>query len=72
MGELEDDIRSTAESIAEDSERLKTIEVEKTQLTADAPELLELSAEAERIGDRLAAETHAEDELVREASQDEA
>jgi hypothetical protein len=70
MGELEDDIRATADAIATDSERLRAIEVDKVQLSTDDPAMLDLSMEAVKVADQIAAKAHAEDELVRQASED--
>jgi hypothetical protein len=46
MRELEDDIRATAESIADDIEHLKGIEIAKARLPTGDPHVQELSAEA--------------------------
>ncbi len=64
MDELEEDIRATAQSIADDADRLAAIEDEKKMLELTDPRLLELSSEAEIIAKRLVPKTVAERALV--------
>ena len=68
--ELESDLRSTAESIVLDADRLRSIEEEKATLPIDDPRLADLSREAERIARRLVPKTAAESQLVLEAEAD--
>ena len=68
--ELEDDIVTTAASVAADSDRLKQIEIEKTALPLTDPRMSVLAAEAARLGDRIAATTHAQAELVEQAAEE--
>ena len=64
MGELDEDLRSTAEEIAADAARLSRIEREKTGLDASDPRMAELSAESEQIARRIVPKTTAERELA--------
>jgi hypothetical protein len=64
MDDLQEDIRSTAESIELDADRLAAIEDEKKLLDPGDPRLLELSREAELISKRLVPKTVAERALV--------
>ncbi len=64
MGELEDDVRATAQSIEADADRLAAIEDEKKTLGLADPRLLQLSREAELISKRLVPMTVAERALV--------
>jgi len=65
--EAGDDLRATSEDVAADAERLREIEERKQALPADDPELLELSAEAERIARGLVPKTVAQAELAAES-----
>jgi hypothetical protein len=49
LSETEDDLRTTAQSIAADAERLKQVEEAKTELAGDDPKLGDLTEQAERI-----------------------
>jgi hypothetical protein len=62
----EEDLRATAEDIAEDANELKEVEEEKTRLESDDPRLLELSGKGERIARRLHQKTVVERELAEE------
>ena len=64
MDELEQHLRSTAQSIEGDADRLTAIEDEKKSLSADDPRLLELSREAESIAKGLVPKTVAERALA--------
>jgi hypothetical protein len=68
--EAGDDLRATSEDVAADAERLRLIEERKQALPADDPELLELSAEAERIARGLVPKTVAQSELAAESVAD--
>jgi hypothetical protein len=65
-----DDLRATSEDVAADAERLRRIEERKQSLAADDPELIELSAEAERIARGLVPKTIAQKELAVESVND--
>jgi len=62
-----DDLRATSEDVAADAERLRRIEERKQALPSDDPELIELSAEAERIARGLVPKTVAQAELAAES-----
>ena len=64
MSELEHDLRATTEDIAADSARITDIEREKGRLSADDPKLPELSAETERLAQRIVPKAAAESDLV--------
>jgi len=64
VDEAEEDLRSTAEAIARDAERLAAIEREKAILDPSDPRMIELSAEAEELARRLVPKTVAEAELA--------
>jgi hypothetical protein len=65
-----DDLRATSEDVAADAERLRQIEERKQALPGDDPELIELSAEAERIARGLVPKTVAQTQLVTESVAD--
>ncbi len=67
MNERDEDIRSTAQSIEVEADRLAAIEHEKQSLDATDPRLLDLSEEAEEISKRLVPMTTAEHSLVSES-----
>jgi hypothetical protein len=67
MAELDDDLHATAESIAADAERLVAIEEEKRVLEPGDPQMVELSAESERLAGGLVPKTGAETQLAKEA-----
>ena len=62
-----DDLRATSEDVAADADRLRRIEERKQSLPTDDPELIELSAEAERIARGLVPKTVAQKELAKES-----
>ncbi len=66
MTDAGDDLRATSEDVAADAERLRQIEERKQALPPDDPELIELSAEAERIARGLVPKTVAQKELATE------
>jgi hypothetical protein len=66
MSELQEDLRSTAETMSAEAERLRDIEELKVTLEPDDPRLLALAEEAERIADRLSAMAGIEKELASE------
>ena len=70
MADVEDDLRATGETIAADAQRLADVEREKATLEVDDPRMADLSAEAERLAQRIAPLTAAETDLVAEARPD--
>jgi hypothetical protein len=66
MSDIEDDFRATAESLAADAERLRTIEREKSTLELDDPRLETLAAESSEIAERVRVKSLLEEELVHE------
>ena len=66
MSETEDDLRTTAQSIAADAERLKQVEEAKTELAVDDPKLGDLTEKAERIIDEISAKGVLQSALVEE------
>jgi hypothetical protein len=66
MSELQEDLRSTTETMSAEAERLRDIEELKVTLEPDDPRLLALAEEAERIADRLSAMAGIEKELASE------
>ena len=67
MTDAGDDLRATSEDVAADAERLRVIDERKHALAADDPELIELTAEAERIARGLVPKTVAQAELAAES-----
>ena len=67
MTDAGDDLRATSEDVAADAERLRRIEERKQALPSDDPELIALSAEAERIARGLVPKTVAQAELAAES-----
>ena len=70
MADEDDDLKATVETIAADAERLTAVEREKATLEADDPRMADLSAEAERLAQRIHPLTSAEADLVEEARPD--
>ncbi len=68
--ELEDDLRATAESIADDAESLKEVELQKLELEPEDSNTRELSERAERLAQDIAAKARSEKELADEAAKD--
>lgn len=66
MSETEDDLRTTAQSIAADAERLRQVEEAKTELAVDDPQLGDLTEQAERIVDEISAKGALQSALVEE------
>ena len=67
--ELKDDLRTTADAVMRDAQRLLEIEADKTSLPDDDPRRIELSEEAIQVAERLASETHVQERLTREATE---
>jgi hypothetical protein len=69
MSDIEDDLRSTSDTILAEAARLKDLEEEKRTLTAEDEERVPLSAEIARLGRRLERATAAESELAEGAAE---
>ena len=61
--ETEQDLRATSDAVRFDAERLAALESEKSSMAADDPALDQLSDEAVRLGEQIARETRAEQQL---------
>ena len=70
MADEDDDLKATVETITAESEHLTDVEREKATLEPDDPRMADLSAEAERLAQRLVPLTAAETDLVAEARPD--
>jgi len=70
MADEDDDLKATVETITAEAERLTDVEREKATLEADDPRTADLSAEAERLAQRIVPLTAAETDLVAEARPD--
>jgi hypothetical protein len=68
MSEVDDDLRSTAETMSEEAARLSRIEAEKAAMDPGDPRLLALAEESEDLVDGLAAMAAVEKELASEAA----
>jgi ERCC4-type nuclease len=66
LSETQDDLRTTAQSIAADAEQLKQVEEAKTELAADDPRLSVLTAKAERIIDEISSKGELQSALAEE------
>ena len=66
MSETEDDLRTTAQSIAADAEQLMQVEEAKTELAGDDPRLSDLTTKAERIIDEISSKGALQSALVDE------
>jgi hypothetical protein len=62
------DLRSTADDLAADAERLRQIEELKGSMAPDDPALVDLAEEAERLARHMAAKASAERELAEEVA----
>ncbi len=63
MADPQEDLRSTAESIRRDADRLKSLEEEKAKMDPDDPRVAELSERVERVSEGLHAKAVAERDL---------
>ena len=63
-----DDLRATADDLAADADRLKQIEQKKAALEHGDPELVELSDEAERLTEDMAAKAKIQSQLAEDAT----
>jgi hypothetical protein len=68
--ELEADIKATAEDIAADAERIRSIEAEKARLDPSDPRIIELANESEALAAKVAVKAQVETALVTEAHED--
>lgn len=68
MNDRDEDLRATADSIADDARRLARIEAQKGELEPGDPALLTLSAQAEEIARELVPKTVAERQLAAETA----
>ena len=68
QGGVEAAVKETSKDIAADARRLHAIETAKARTRSDADRLVALSAEAEELGDEIAAKTQAELNLAKEAA----
>jgi hypothetical protein len=64
MSDVEDDLRTTSDTILAATDRLTTLEKEKRTLGPEDEERVDLSAEIAKIGRRLEQATAAESELA--------
>ena len=55
MADEDDDLKATVETITAEAERLTDVGREKATLEADDPRMADLSAEAERLAQRIVA-----------------
>jgi hypothetical protein len=69
MSDVEDDLRTTSDTIMTEAAKLKDLEEHKRTLTADDEERVPLSAEIAGIGRRLERATAAESELAELAAE---
>ncbi|HET9521192.1 MAG TPA: hypothetical protein VFO73_09125 [Candidatus Limnocylindrales bacterium] len=63
MPDPREDLRATADSIIDDADRLRALEVEKKALDPADPRVDQLSEQVERVVDRLEDKTAIEREL---------
>lgn len=66
MGEADDDLRATAESLQEDADRLKDLEASKEGLDPSDPKVLELSHEAKDLARTITDKANVEVALAEE------
>ena len=66
MGEADDDLRATAESLQEDADRLKDLETTKEGLDPSDPKVLELAHEAKDLARSIADKANVELALAKE------
>ncbi len=69
MNEAEEDLKSVAESIASDAERLQAVEEAKVATDADDPRMRELVEESERLIERIRRAGREQTALAERASQ---
>ena len=66
MGDADDDLRATAESLQDDADRLKDLEASKERLDPSDPKVLELANEAKELARTIADKTNIEVALAEE------
>lgn len=66
LSELESDIKSTAEDIETEAERLQDIERRKAALPAGDPNILKLAKDAEALAERIEKKASLETALAKE------
>ncbi len=66
MGEADDDLRATAESLQDDADRLKDLEATKEGLDPSDPKVLELAHEAKDLARTIADKANVELALAEE------
>ena len=66
MGEADDDLRATAESLQDDADRLKDLEASKERLDPSDPQVLELAHEAKELARTIADKANIEVALAEE------
>jgi hypothetical protein len=69
MSDVEEDLRTTSDTILSVADKLVTLEERKRTLEPDDVERVSLSAEIARLGRRVEQATAAESELVRLAAE---
>jgi hypothetical protein len=69
MSDVEDDLRTTSDTILAETAKLKDLEEHKRTLTADDEERVSLSAEIAGLGRRIERATAAESELAEQAAE---
>ena len=65
----EDDLRATAESIVEDADALKQVELQKLQLEPEDTDTRALAERAEQLARDIAAKARAEKQLAEEIAE---
>ena len=68
MSDVEEDLRTTSDSILAETDRLRDLEERKRDLTAGDEERVSMSAEIAKIGRRVERATAAESELAEQAA----
>ena len=69
MSDIDDDLHATADAIAHDAAAIQAIEEQKTDLAADDPKVITLSAESARLARKVMVNTKIESSIAREAQQ---
>ena len=68
MSDVEEDLRTTSDSILAETDRLRDLEEQKRNLPASDEERVSVSAEIAKIGRRVEQATAAESELAEQAA----
>lgn len=69
MTNQEDDLRATAESIVEDADALKQVELQKLELEPEDTDTRALAERAEQLARDIAAKARAEKQLAEEIAE---